>query len=254
VQQLTVGSLFAGIGGIDLGLERTGGFRTVWFSEIDPFARAVLARHWPHVPCYGDVRETGTLAGVAHKREDGTWWGAVDSVDVLAAGFPGPPVSNAGKRLGKDDPRWLWPEVARLVGVLRPSFVLLENVPGLRSKGLGDVLGDLSALGYDAEWEGVPAAAFAAPHHRDRVWIVAYPAGIGWNGWRVFPPAWEQGELAGRGWGPSRDGWPVEPEVGRVAHGVPQRLVRAELTALGNAVVPQVAEAVGRLILAAANS
>jgi len=153
--------MFAGIGGIDLGLERTGGFRTAWFSEIEPFANAVLRKHWPDVPNLGDVRDLG----------EGTPY-----VDLIAAGFPCQPFSLAGKRLAQEDPRWLWPHVARrLVGHLRPRYVLLENVPGLRSKGLGDVLQDLSALGYDAEWEGISAAAVGAPHRRDRVWIVAYP-------------------------------------------------------------------------------
>ncbi len=157
---LTVGSLFSGIGGIDLGLERTGGFRTRWFAEVEPYCSRVPARHWPDVPNLGDVREIGADA---------------PTVDVLAGGFPCQPVSLAGRRQGQSDARWLWPEFARLVGLLRPRVVLVENVPGLASKGLGAVLEDLSALGYDAEWNLVSAAAVGAPHLRERLFVVAYP-------------------------------------------------------------------------------
>jgi len=156
----TVGSLFSGIGGFDLGLERAG-FEIRWQVEIDPYCLRVLERHWPDVKRYGDIREVDP-----HELE---------RVTLLAGGFPCQPVSVAGKRLGQDDPRWLWPEFARFVRALRPSFVLVENVPGLLIRGMGDVLGDLAACGYDAEWQVLPDGAFGAPHLRERVFLVAYP-------------------------------------------------------------------------------
>lgn len=159
--------LFSGIGGFSLGLERTGGFKTAAFCEIDPFCRRVLAKHWPTVPCYDDIR---TLTADALARDGIT-------VDVICGGFPCQDVSYAGKRDGLEGARsGLWREYARLIGEIRPRFVIVENVPGLLSLGMGDVLGDLAAIGYDATWDCIPAAAVGAPHRRDRVWIVAHAA------------------------------------------------------------------------------
>lgn len=160
---MRVGSLFAGIGGFDLGLERAG-FTTAWFCEQDEFCQQVLAKHWPDVPCYPDICEL--------KGED------VEPVEILAGGFPCQDLSYAGRGAGIEGERsGLWSEYARLVGELRPRYVLVENVPALLTRGLGRVLGDLAALGYDAEWDCIPAAAFGAPHRRDRIWLVAYPGG-----------------------------------------------------------------------------
>jgi len=159
-------SLFAGIGGFDLGLERTGGFKTVAFCEIDPFCRRVLAKHWPEVPCYEDVKE---LTG-ERLRADGV------AVDCIVGGFPCQDISFAGKGAGLNGERsGLWFEFARLIGELRPRYVIVENVAALLSRGLGDVLGTLASLGYDAEWHCIPACSVGAPHRRDRVWILAYP-------------------------------------------------------------------------------
>lgn len=156
--------LFSGIGGFSLGLERAG-MRTVAFCEVDPFCRAVLAQHWPGVPIYDDVR---TLTADALRR-DGV------AVDVICGGFPCQDVSFAGRRAGLEGARsGLWGEYRRLIGELRPRFVVVENVPGLLSLGMGTVLGDLAALGYDAIWDCIPASAVGAPHRRDRVWIVAH--------------------------------------------------------------------------------
>src|SRR6516164_220861 len=161
-EPLRTGSLFTGIGAFDLGLERTGGFRVIWQCESDPFCNRVLARHWPDVPRYPDIR---TL-----RAED------VEAVDVLCGGSPCQDLSHAGRREGIDGERsGLWAHYARLIRDLRPRYALLENVPGLLAGGLGRVLGDLAACGYDAEWESLPAGAFGAPHLRDRVWLVAYP-------------------------------------------------------------------------------
>lgn len=154
----TFGSLFAGIGGIDLGLERAG-WRCAWQVENDPYCTRVLAKHWPDVPRHGDIRELDT--------------DALGSVDLVAGGFPCQPVSVAGHRRGQLDERWLWPEFHRIIRDVGPRFVFVENVPGLLVRGMGDVLGDLAACGYDAEWDCIPAAAFGAPHLRYRVCIVA---------------------------------------------------------------------------------
>ena len=159
---LKVGSLFSGAGLCDLGLQWTG-FRHQWFCEIDPFCRAVLARHWPDIPIYEDVR---MLKG-----------DELPPVDVLCGGFPCQDVSSGGLRAGirQGTRSGLWLEYARLIGEIRPKYVIIENVRGLLSLGIDLVLGDLAALGYDAEWEVLPAAALGAPHHRERVFIVAYP-------------------------------------------------------------------------------
>jgi len=208
---LTVGSLFAGIGGFDLAAERVG-FEVKWQVEIDPFCRRVLEKHWPHVRRYEDVRQThvadathighsgGTATGSARQPDessgdDGVWSkpvgrrdmdaagcaGCLPAVDVLCGGFPCQPHSLAGKRGGAADSRDLWPEYARLIRELRPRWVVAENVPGLLSNDagrfFGGILRDLAACGYDAEWDCVSASAVGAPHRRDRVWIVAYPNG-----------------------------------------------------------------------------
>lgn len=172
VTKLRVLSLFAGIGGFDLGLERTGGFETVAFCEIDPFCQRVLAKNWPGVPCFEDVR---TLTQECLEAA------GIDRIDVITGGFPCQDVSSAGKQAGLAGERsGLWYEIVRLAGELRPRFILVENVSGLltgeRGRWFGRVLGDLAALGYDAEWECIPASAVGAPHRRDRVWIVAYAA------------------------------------------------------------------------------
>jgi DNA (cytosine-5)-methyltransferase 1 len=159
--------LFSGIGGFSLGLERAG-FETVALCEIKPFCRGVLRKHWPHVPCYEDVR------GVTAERlaADGI------SVDVICGGFPCQDISEANTTgAGLDGERsGLWFEYARLVGELRPRFVIVENTSALLGRGLDRVLGSLAEIGYDAEWHGIPIGALGAPHERDRVWIIAYPA------------------------------------------------------------------------------
>jgi DNA (cytosine-5)-methyltransferase 1 len=278
---MNVLDLFSGIGGFSLGLERAG-MRTVAFCEIEPYARAVLRKHWPDVPCYDDVR---TLSG-ARLGADGI------VPDVICGGFPCQDISIAGKGAGIGGTRsGLWSEYARIIGEFRPKFVIVENVAALLGRGLADVLGDLAALGYAAEWHCIPASAVGAPHRRDRIWIVAYPEsgrnlGSGKQA-RLFiqpicgnetglatrtmadaerigrhqmvEPAFgrafreaaasevaDSGITAGRGW------WLSEPDVGRVAHGVPARVDR--LKGLGNAVVPQIPELIGRAIMKVANA
>lgn len=156
-RERTIGSLCSGIGGLELGLERAGLGRVVWQVEADAYCREVLAKHWPDAARYEDIR---TVAGLV-------------PVDVVCAGFPCQPVSVAGRRKAQSDERWLWPHVARVVGEVAPSIVVLENVLGLRSAGLRDVLVDLAALGFDAEWEAFSAWHVGAPHLRRRLFIAA---------------------------------------------------------------------------------
>ena len=265
-----IGSLFSGIGGLELGLERAGLGTVAWQCEVDPWCRAVLAQHWPDAERFEDVRAL------------------VDppKVEVMCGGFPCQPVSVAGKRRAQADERWLWPEFARLIRVVRPRLVVAENVPGLATAGLGLVLGDLAALGYDAAWDVLSAAAVGAPHRRERLfivaWDVAHSYGAGWTGRTgagghrrgLAEPA-DGGRVAdavgaGRAEGAAESGvgrgadgvssgldghrWPAgrgEPqhewEPPRTLRAVPDRAAR--LKALGNAVVPQAAEAVGRWAL-----
>lgn len=365
---MNVGSLFAGIGGFDLGFERAG-MSISWQVEQDPYCRAVLARHFPAARRYGRVEEVGARN--------------LAPVELICGGFPCQDLSPAGRGAGLDGARsGLWSEFARIVRELRPSYVVVENVPALLTgKGkrwarapIGRVLGDLAEVGYDAEWACLSAREFGAPHLRKRVWIVAYPArdaeagsapqsrserqrvrtgrptrgagahpdtdarglplvpeldgapqarrqapprgrhpdrlrdalpdadgdgrpqGLclaagsgeppgqadplggrpvaavadaerrGWQGrpdqsrrgdperapsHRLEGAALPQGGGAARRPGgqlPASEGWSAEPDVGRVADGVPARVDR--LAALGNALVPQIAEWIGRRILA----
>ena len=158
---LAVGSLFAGIGGFDLAA-RWLGWRTLWYSEIDPYASAVMKKRFPDAVNHGDVTQ---LRG-----------SQVARVDVLCGGFPCQDISLAGKGAGIEGSRsGLWTHYARIIDEVRPSWVVVENVSALRSRGLDRVLGSLAALGYDAEWHCIPAAYVGAPHRRDRIWIVAHP-------------------------------------------------------------------------------
>lgn len=255
--KLRVLDLFSGIGGFSLGLERTGAFETAAFCEINAHCRDVLARHWPDVPCFEDVT---TLRGES-----------VGTIDVICGGFPCQDISIAGDGAGLDGERsGLWREIARLVRELRPQLVLVENVAALLGRGFDRVLGDLAALGYSAWWRCIRASDVGARHGRDRVWIVAYPEHRGVSFGRRIASACEallrsigvSGDDAPRsqqqasqvvGSRPPFLGripqtpWRVEPGMGRVADGVPERV--GQLRAYGNAVVPQIPELLGYAIL-----
>ncbi|MGK5674073.1 DNA cytosine methyltransferase [Micromonospora sp. URMC 106] len=227
-ESLNVLELFAGIGGLSLGLQRAG-MRIVGHVEINPFCRAVLHKHWPEVPCHDDVRTAIT------------WWRSTDRprVDVVAGGYPCQPESLAGPRRGTDDERWLWPEMARVIHAIRPRYVIGENVLGHRTRGLRFVLRDLERLGYTPTPGVVRACEMDAPHPRPRLFVLAHANGQGRPARRWLEPAWTAPVRASR--------WPTEPRVGRVVDGLPGRVDR--VTALGNAVVPAVAERIGRIIL-----
>lgn len=273
--KLTVGSLFAGIGGIELGLERTDGFETVWQVERDDYCRRVLAKHWPDVNRYEDVKNVGS--------------DELREVDLICGGFPCQDISIAGDGEGIGGERsGLWSEMWRIIRGIRPRLTLLENVSALRHRGLGRVLGDLAEIGYDAEWDCLPAAAFGAPHLRDRIFIVATrpeqrrtvaDTGSRWGPNNELSAGRDESRVCGAtladttstrrearggdrlgaqgrffseaphsGSG-ARGPWETEPGVGRVVDGLSNRVDR--LRALGNAVVPQVAEWIGEQILRA---
>jgi DNA (cytosine-5)-methyltransferase 1 len=269
-------SLFAGIGGFDLGLERAG-MQCVGLVEINPFCQRVLAHHWPQVKRIGDIRNV-----------NGTEFGAVD---LICGGVPCQPASNAGKRMGTQDDRWLWPEAFRVVRSIKPRWCVFENVRGIITLEQGlvfeSLLSELEDIGYEVEAFVIPACAVDAQHRRDRVWIVANSkrGGCGAQGERRsldgiseqpqnyampikesnsnVPDSNRSGFGEGR-WPESiqkeqypaeriskgsRANWEPEPGLGRVANGVPGRVDR--LWSLGNAVVPQVVEVIGRAILRA---
>jgi DNA (cytosine-5)-methyltransferase 1 len=295
--------LFAGIGGFTIGLERAG-FETAAFCEIDPYAQKVLRKNWPGVPIYDDVR-TITAERLA---SDGI------GVDIITGGFPCQDISVSGNQAGIQDGTrsGLWSECARLLGELRPKYAIFENVTNLlngeRGAWFKRVLWDISALGYDAEWHCIPASELGAHHHRDRIWIIAYPSGQHGRdngqlatdqaertqGATISPTVCKdvsdsnsigfgervqkadrtagasQGSTEGSGILADTDctqrergclsvgiraqyantvgasGWKAEPDVGRVANGIPARSHR--LKCLGNAVVPPIPELIGRAI------
>jgi DNA (cytosine-5)-methyltransferase 1 len=229
----TFGSLFAGIGGLDLGLERAG-WECRWQVEIDDYYRRVLTKHWPDVPKFGDIRTVGG--------------GELERVDLICGGFPCQDISYSGKGVGIGGGRsGLWSEYVRLIRLLRPRYVLVENVAALLDRGLGRVLGDLAESGYDAEWDCLPASAFGAPHQRERIFLVAYPDGQR----RGDTPQRSQTVRLSQRLAKATPWFSELPRsaVCGVDDGIPARMDR--LRGLGNAVVPQVAEWLGRRLLEA---
>jgi DNA (cytosine-5)-methyltransferase 1 len=225
----TVGSLFSGIGGLDLGLERAG-MTVIWQSEIDPYASRVLAKHWPDVPNLGDITKID--------------WSTVEPVDLVVGGYPCPAFSQVAR--GRNIAPNLWPHMRRAIADLRPRYVLLENVAAHLGRGFPAVLADLHALGFDAEWATLSACAFGAAHRRRRLFAIAYADGI------RQPVLTVDGEVAGvREVAGDRGRWgiPTADDV-RADDGIPHRVDRCRV--LGNAVVPQVAEWIGHRIMEAA--
>lgn len=250
--KLTHLSLFTGIGGLDLAAEWAG-FETVGQCEWADYPTKVLERHWPDVPRWRDIR---TLTGESFYERTG-----LHSVDAISGGFPCQPFSVAGKRRGKEDDRYLWPELLRIVQEIRPTWFVGENVAGIVTMALDTVLSDLESSGYSAQAFIVPACAADAPHRRDRCAIVAHTES---NGLQRLRAEREQerrtrlkaGKSKGRCQVHNGGKWRTEPGVGRVAHGVPSRVDR--LKCLGNAVVPQqffpILQAIAQIERGAANA
>ena len=272
--------LFSGIGGFALGAYNAGWrFERHYFSEIDPWCCRLYARRFPDAVPLGDIRSirfvrhsigTRQLQSAWRFENGGGWTRDTGEEWILTGGFPCQDISVAGKGAGIGGARsGLWFEYARLIGEIRPRYAIMENVGALTRRGLDRVLGSLAEIGYDAEWSDIRASDVGAPHRRERIWIVAYPQergpGRSESGNETgFTWSWRHGAngcdsispgLAQRKSEPSDDGaqltpavgtdwWSVEPDVGRVAHGVSQRVDR--LRGLGNAIVPQIAEMIFR--------
>ena len=250
--------LFSGIGGFALA-SKWAGFETIQFVENDKYCCKVLKKNFPEIPIHDDIK--------TFKATDFRGCG------LITGGVPCQPVSQAGKRRGSEDDRWLWPQMYRVILESRPTYVLIENVAGLITLGLDDVLVDLEKADYSFQTFNIPAVAVDARHRRQRIWILAYTdskreignkseyrEGCGFESrsedvadteceglerWKknlrpkerwVSDTGHYRSKISGNG----RDSkWITEPDVGRVAHGVPNRVDR--LRGLGNAIVPQVA-------------
>ncbi len=233
MKKLNLLDLFSGAGGFSLGLENSGAFSTVAFCEILPYSRKILKQHWPDIPIYEDVRELSKR----NLESDGI------VIDAICGGFPCQDLSQAGKKAGLAGERsGLWFEYARIIGDIQPRYVIIENVADLLIRGFDEVLGTLASLGYDAVWHCIQACDVGAPHIRDRVWIVG------------FLPDADEGfiECWRKQFQESRDTeryihlWQDKSMPPRVADGISHRLDRLGL--MGNAIVPQIAEIIGRAI------
>jgi len=245
--KMKVLDLFSGIGGFSLGLELAG-METVAFCEIEEYPRKVLNKHWPNVPIYEDVRHVTAK----RLRADG-----IGRIDVITGGFPCQDISLAGKQagIGEGTRSGLWSECARILSEFRPSYAIFENVTALLSGDNGRwfqrVLWDISQVGYDAEWHCIPASELGAHHHRDRVWIIAYPKRERQQGQGQCiesldktPDAYREADWLNDAFQEGR-----LPYVCRRHDGIPNGLHR--IKGLGNAVVPQIPELIGRAIISA---
>lgn len=232
---LTFGSLFAGIGGFDLGFERAG-MQCKWQVEIDDYANGVLSRHWPNVKRFRDVTAIES--------------GQLETVSVIAGGFPCQDISHAGTGDGLRGKRsGLWNNFRNIIEWKRPAYVVIENVRALLVRGFETVLRDLAGLGYDAEWNVFRASDFGLPHRRERLFIIAYSnqvngeAGMG-NEPNWPPPIFKTGRVK------RLDVWvQAASKSYRMDDGISSGLYESRVGSLGNAVVPQIAEYIGNLII-----
>ncbi len=246
---MRIGSLFSGIGGLELGLERAGLGRVVWQVEQNDFCRAVLAKHWPDADrSVCDVRRANATN--------------LAPVDAICGGFPCQDVADsegtglAGARSG------LWFEMLRIIGELAPRLVVVENVSGLSSRGLETVLGGLASCGFDAVWFPLRASLFRAPHGRARLFVVAHANadrrepqqasrlhvqgsfGNDAHGRRDYPPGPHDGAEA---WGAYAGAGGPCPGILRGVDGFPSKLDRARIAAVGNSVLADMAETAGHV-------
>ena len=266
--------LCSGIGGFALGFEMAGLSKPILFCEIDKWCQKILRQHWRDVPILEDVKK---LANDPER--------TVPDCEILTAGYPCQPFSTAGKRKGEKDDRHIWPYIMQIVTCKRPTWCVFENVSGHISLGLDKVLSDLEAEDYSARPFVIPACGVDAPHRRDRVWIVANSnrssdrrtsrqdeetdgevskrnySGVADQSSQVCTSLANtnsqrpQGDVRqgkttkkgqSQGYSPECSWWATEPDVGRMAHGIPNRVDR--IKGLGNAIVPQIAEQIGRVI------
>ncbi len=265
--------LFSGIGGFALAARRAG-FRTIGFCEIEPYARAVLGRHWPGVPAYPDVRKLcRRVYDCEYDEESGeafcprclTEFGECDCIgtdqftdengfpDLITSGTPCQPASLVGKRRGDSDERWLWPDTIRVIGELQPRFALMENPRAILSLDGGSafrgILGELADFGYDVLWDVIPASALGAGHRRERVWILAaHSDRAGLERHAGNGKAGRDQEASGHAaesYLSSRridsPKWYHQSGIQPVVDGIPGWLAKDQLAAVGNAIVPQVA-------------
>lgn len=244
--------LFSGIGGFTLGLDKTNGFKTLAFCELNEFCQRVLRKNWITIPIYSDIRELGRQK----LNDDG-----ILDIEVITGGFPCQDISIAGKGLGIDNGErsGLWREYYRLICEIRPKYVIVENVSMLLRRGIDRILADLAEIGYDAEWEMLSARDFGAPHLRERIFIIAYSSGQRMQGFgqsKNIGDAWIKKE-----WRPSRKdfmlsfpGTPFErgkswppPLIRGMDDGISDWAHR--IKAIGNAVVPIMAQYIGDKVL-----
>ncbi len=245
--ELTVGSLFSGIGGIEIGFEKQG-FKTEWFVEKEPYAQEILRKRFPSTKIYEDITQID--------------FRTVPKIDILTGGFPCQDISHAGKGVGiTGDRSSLWKYYSEAIRILRPRIAFIENVSALAIRGLNVVLSDLAKIGYDAEWYNISASSVGAYHKRERIFIIAYP-----HSNRKSDESINEGEGQGvldevsntnkrgmreletlrEGDVTSEVSWESESKLGRVANGISNRVDRIEC--LGNAVVPQCAEVFAKAI------
>lgn len=240
---IKIGSLFSGIGGFELGLERAiPNSETVWQCEQDKFCQKILTKHWPNAIIYDDVRTINN---------------EVEPIDILCGGFPCQDISIAGLKRGLNGNKSsLWWEMHRIIGILEPRIIIMENVSAITYRGGKDVIGSLTQIGYDCQWSTISAAQCGAPHRRTRWFCIAYPNTQ--NAQKSSSHAWSM-ETAYRtqcgiremgGVHNARMYWSTTKNptaVHRMVDGVPNRVDR--IKALGNAIVPQCSEWIGQQLV-----